>query len=149
MIFLHGLALAVYEFQRYLKYRDDQRLEMLKREADQQAAEAYAAQEKLMVDNAMEADRLAVAAAVEKAEAAAAAADAGYAAWKEALIFAALEAERVSAYSSKNAGTPANVGGEEIGGSGIGEGPQLCSAGGEESSCSSCLGEGPVCCSWY
>ncbi|XP_046542941.1 uncharacterized protein LOC124253244 [Haliotis rubra] len=88
MIFLHGLALAVYEFQRYLKYRDDQRQEMQKREEDQQAAETYAA------------------AAVEKAEAATAAADAGYAAWKEAMIFAALEAERVSAYSSKNAGSP-------------------------------------------
>ncbi|XP_046568108.1 uncharacterized protein LOC124276522 [Haliotis rubra] len=55
----------------------------------------------------MEAERSAVAAAVEKAEAATAAADAGYAAWKEALIFAALEAERVSAYSTKNVGTPA------------------------------------------
>ncbi|XP_067669084.1 uncharacterized protein [Haliotis asinina] len=91
MIFLHGLALAVYEFQRYLKYRDDQRQEMGKRAADQQAAEAYAT------------------AAVEKAEAATAAADAGYVAWKEALIFAALEAERVSAYSSKNAGSPATL----------------------------------------
>ncbi|XP_067683345.1 uncharacterized protein [Haliotis asinina] len=91
MIFLHGLALAVYEFQRYLKHRDDQRKEMVKREEAQQAAEAY------------------VASAVEKAEAATAAADAGYAAWKEALIFAAMEAERVSAYSSKNAGLPATL----------------------------------------
>ncbi|XP_071081775.1 tol-Pal system protein TolA-like [Haliotis cracherodii] len=82
MIFLHGLALAVYEVQRYLKYRDDQRLEML---------------------NAMEAERL----AAEKAKVAAAVADAEYAAWKEALIAAALEAERVSAYLRKNAGTPA------------------------------------------
>ncbi|XP_046358047.1 uncharacterized protein CG45076-like [Haliotis rufescens] len=107
MIFLHGLALAVYEVQRYLKYRHDQRLEMLRRDAALKAAAESAAQNNLMIANAMEAERLAAADAAEKAKVAAAVADAEYAAWKEALIAAALEAERVSAYLRKNAGTPA------------------------------------------
>ncbi|XP_046359319.2 uncharacterized protein LOC124137161 [Haliotis rufescens] len=96
MIFLHGLALAVYEVQRYLIYRDDQRLEMLRRDAAGQAAAESAAQKNLMI----------AADAAVKAKVAAAVADAEYAAWK-ALIAAALEAERVSANLRKNAGTPA------------------------------------------
>ncbi|XP_071081776.1 uncharacterized protein [Haliotis cracherodii] len=106
MIFLHGLALAVYEVQRYLKYRDDQRLEMLRRDAAGQVVAESAAQKNLMIANSMEVERLAAADAAVKAKVAAAVADAEYAAWK-ALIAAALEAERVSASLRKNAGTPA------------------------------------------